>query len=230
MCSHPEFLFNIIFFQKEEEVYNYTENGLDLSAKTKKSGSSQKKSSPSPTPNSSSVTLSRKSEPSYTSAMNMMPDFSAANYISSLYALHWPLAVSAAALEPYSWPPGELLRGHTELEKHILLHPGPFVTARIISRRHQRLVPTVEVAVMAMQMLQGRGLGQMMTLKQGNSKVFFKALPSPSLQMALATLGVQLTDYKSMFATRDTKLESSLHDKLKYCYPQAEVLAEFYPH
>ena len=57
------------------------------------------------------------------------------------------------------------------LEKLILLHPGPFVTARIFSRRFQRLVPGLEKVVYAMTMLHGRGLGQVFTLKQGNSKV-----------------------------------------------------------
>ncbi len=47
-----------------------------------------------------------------------------------------------------------------------------------------------------MTMLQGRGLGQLFTLKHGNSKVFCKAPPSKSLEVPLTMLGVRLSDYE----------------------------------
>ena len=60
----------------------------------------------------------------------------------------------------------------------------------------QRLVPYTDKVIAAMTMLQGRGLGQIFTLKQGNSKVFFKAPPSRSLEVPLNTLGIRITDYE----------------------------------
>lgn len=60
----------------------------------------------------------------------------------------------------------------------------------------QRLVPYTDKVITAMAMLQGRGLGQIFTLKQGNSKVFFKAPPSRSLEVPLNTLGIRITDYE----------------------------------
>ncbi len=114
------------------------------------------------------------------------------------------------------------------LEKLILLHPGPFVTARIFGRRFQRLVTCVDKVICAMTMLQGRGLGQIFTLKQGNSKVFFKSMPSKSLEVPLSVLGVRVVDYQVMFRERDPKLEDTLHDKLKMFHPQLDTLSSFY--
>ena len=116
------------------------------------------------------------------------------------------------------------------LEKLILLHPGPFVTARIFSRRFQRIAPNTDRVLAAMTMLQGRGLGQVFTMKTGNSKVFFKSVPSKSLEVALSVLGVRFIDYQVMFSERDTKLEHSLHDRLRELYPQPDILATFYQH
>ena len=127
--------------------------------------------------------------------------------------------------------PGGGGMNHLEnLEKLILLHPGPFVTARIFSRRFQRLAPNTDKVLAAMTMLQGRGLGQVFTLKNGNSKVFFKAIPSKSLEVALSVLAVRFIDYQVMFNERDSKLEDSLHDRLRKFYPQPELLSSHYSH
>ncbi len=54
----------------------------------------------------------------------------------------------------------------------------------------------MERVVEGMTMLQSRGLGQIFTLKQGNSKVFFKAPPNLSLEVPLNTLRVELEEYE----------------------------------
>ena len=126
--------------------------------------------------------------------------------------------------------PGVVNSELLQLEKAILLHPGPFVTTRIIHRRFTRLIPCVERAIEAMGMLQSRGLGQVFTLKQGNSRVFFKALPSPSLEVVLEKLGIRFVDYALMFSERDSKLEDTLHNRIKAFYPHLEQLSAFYKH
>lgn len=115
-----------------------------------------------------------------------------------------------------------------ELERLILLHPGPFITARIIHRRLQRLIPHVERGIQAMTSLQDRGLGQVYTLKQGSSRVFYKAIPCVDIQSSLLDLGIKLEEYTAVFAERDPKLEESLHTKVKVHYPHLEQLAKFY--
>ena len=60
----------------------------------------------------------------------------------------------------------------------------------------QRQVSDTDKVIAAMTTLQSRGLGQLLTLEQSNSEVFFKAPPSRSLEAPLNTLGIPISDYE----------------------------------
>ena len=115
------------------------------------------------------------------------------------------------------------------LERIILLHPGPFVTERILRHRCASLKPSSEHALYAMNTLQRYYLGQIHTVTPGNLKVFYKATPHDCLEDPLSALGVRLVDYQLMFSERDPKLEDTLHDQLKLVCPKPDdMLPLFY--
>lgn len=86
----------------------------------------------------------------------------------------------------------------------------------------------MERGIQAMTSLQDRGLGQVYTLKQGSSRVFYKAIPHSDIEAALSDLSIKMEEYQSVFAERDPKLEESLHTKVKVHYPYLDQLPEFY--
>ena len=114
------------------------------------------------------------------------------------------------------------------LERIILLHPGPFVTERILRHRCASLKPSSEHALYAMNTLQTYGLGKIDTVPPGNLKVFYKAMPRDTLEESLSAFGVRLVDYQLMFSERDPKLEDTLHDQLKLVCPKLNMLPLFY--
>ena len=116
------------------------------------------------------------------------------------------------------------------LKKSIILHPGPFVMARIIQRHFSgQKVSHVGVIVDAMvELEQELGMGIFYTMVHGKSKVFFKAVPDDSLVKPLTKMGVRLEDYKFLFGERDTKLNDIMHEKVKAMHPQLERLKNFY--
>ena len=114
------------------------------------------------------------------------------------------------------------------LERIVLLHPGPFVTERILRHRCVSLKPSSERAQHAMNMLQTHNLGEIHTVKPSNLKVFYKAMPHDSLEEPLSAFGVRLVDYQLMFSERDPKLEDTLHDQVKLACPKVEMLPLFY--
>lgn len=114
------------------------------------------------------------------------------------------------------------------LERIVLLHPGPFVTERILRHRCMSLKPSSERAQHAMSMLQTRGLGEIRTVKPSNLKVFYKAMPHDSLEEPLSAFSVRLVDYQLMFCERDPKLEDTVHDQVKLASPKLDTLPLFY--
>ena len=122
------------------------------------------------------------------------------------------------------------LFGAEGMEKQVLLHPGPFIMARILNRRYQHRVPYVDVVLRVMNTLQDMGLGWVCTHRPGNSKVFYKVLPNEGIQDKLARFGVSNEEYIKMFSERDPKLETHMHERVKQQYPQLNGLAQFYSH
>ena len=112
----------------------------------------------------------------------------------------------------------------------ILLHPGPFVMVRIMNRRLGSRVSSVEEIVTAMKILQEKGLGVVFTLKQGNSRIFYKSPPSEDLESQLKTCGVSQGEYCAMFNERDLKLGDVMHEKVRKFYPQQDALEKYYKH
>ena len=114
------------------------------------------------------------------------------------------------------------------LERIVLLHPGPFVTERILRHRCMSLKPSSESAQHAMGMLQTCGLGEVRTVKPSNLRVFYKAMPHDSLEEPLSVFNVRLVDYQLMFSERDPKLEDTLHEQVKQAGPNLDMLPLFY--
>ena len=99
---------------------------------------------------------------------------------------------------------------------------------RILNRQFQQRIPYVDVVLRIMGMLQDQGLGWMCTLKPGNSKVFYKVIPTADFEEKLTMFGIGLLEYQVMFSERDPRLEAHIHDKAKKQYPQLEQLPEYY--
>ena len=95
--------------------------------------------------------------------------------------------------------------GSYDIQQAIILHPGPFVTAKLVYRKFSsRIRPDAETVKNEMRYLEEIGLGYIAQVDRFD--YFFKALPNDEQSDSLSKFGISIEEYKAIFNSVDSSL------------------------